>query len=373
MTAKVIVGLSGGVDSSVAALRLLRQGYEVQALFMKNWSERDESGDCVWEADVEDALAVCDKLRIRLRVIDLSAEYRDKVFSDFLREYRRGLTPNPDVLCNQEIKFRAFMDHALALGAERIATGHYARIVKDRVAPGGAAADANRRLLRGADADKDQSYFLCRLGQRQLRRSLFPVGELQKSAVRAAAKKAGLPTHDKKDSVGICFIGARSFRDFLGRHLPPDKGPIMTERGRVVGEHDGVHFYTLGQRRGLGIGGVRGCPQAPWYVVGKNRAHNALIVAQGHDHPALLRRGLRTRDMHWIGAPPDAPRFACTAKTRYRQADQPCTATVEGDGRLRIAFRRPQRAVTPGQYVVLYRDEECLGGGVIDETDGADD
>ena len=360
MTAPVVVGLSGGVDSSVAALRLLEQGYEVRALFMQNWSERDAAGACVWEADVEDAMAVCDKLNIPLNSVDLSAQYREQVFSDFLRQYRRGLTPNPDVLCNQEIKFRAFMDHALAAGAERIATGHYARLNE---------SDGGLRLLKGADADKDQSYFLCRLGRRQLRRSLFPVGELKKSAVRAAAKKAGLPTHDKKDSTGICFIGERSFRDFLGHYLPPDKGAIMTESGRIIGEHDGAHFYTLGQRHGLGIGGVRGCPEEPWYVIGKNRDANTLIVAQGHDHPSLLSRSLQTRNMHWINARPTSPRFDCSAKTRHRQADQPCTVRVESDEHIHVTFRQPQRAVTPGQYVVLYQADECLGGGVIEEGD----
>ncbi|MGI9229294.1 MAG: tRNA 2-thiouridine(34) synthase MnmA [Gammaproteobacteria bacterium] len=359
MTAKVIAGLSGGVDSSVAALQLLEQGCEVEALFMKNWHERDAAGDCTWEADVEDALAVCDKLGIPLNTIDLSAAYRDKVFGDFLHEYQQGLTPNPDILCNQEIKFRAFMDHALGLGAGLIATGHYARISED---------DDGLHLLKGLDAGKDQSYFLCRLNQRQLRGSLFPVGDLQKSAVRALAKKAGLPTHDKKDSTGICFIGEQSFRDFLSRYLPVDKGAITTADGRIIGEHDGVHFYTLGQRHGLGIGGVKGCPEEPWYVIGKDRQTNTLMVAQGHNHPDLLSRSLQAHNMNWINNPPATDSFTCMAKTRYRQADQPCTVTVETGNPVRVEFRQPQRAVTPGQYVVLYDGDECLGGGVIGES-----
>lgn len=359
MAERIVVGVSGGVDSSVAALLLLEQGYEVEALFMKNWDERNESGGCIWEADVEDAMRVCERLGIRLNTVDLSREYWDRVFLEFLQEYRDGRTPNPDILCNQEVKFRAFLDHALALGADRIATGHYARI---------ASLDGRRQLRKGVDRNKDQSYFLCRLDQTQLVRSLFPIGDLHKPEVRGLARKAGLITHDKKDSTGICFVGERPFREFLSQYLPVTPGEIRTTSGDLVGEHQGIHFYTLGQRQGLKVGGVRGYEDAPWYVAAKDTINNILVITQGHDHPGLMSSSLEAVNLHWIDdCPPDAP-FRCRAKTRYRQPDQDCTITALDGQRGSVRFANPQRAVTPGQYVVFYTGEICLGGGVIDTT-----
>jgi len=356
---KIIVGISGGVDSAVTALLLCEQGYEVQALFMKNWNEQTESGECSWEAEVEDAMLVCEKLGIALNTIDLSNEYWESVFRLFLQDYSNGLTPNPDILCNQEIKFRAFMDQALLLGADKIATGHYARIDQ---------AQSHYRLLKGLDANKDQSYFLCRLNQQQLSRSLFPVGSLNKSSVRQMAAMASLPVHDKKDSTGICFIGERPFREFLSQYLPLKKGPIMTIEGQIIGEHDGASFYTIGQRQGLGIGGVKGSTEAPWYVVDKDMGTNVLYVVQGTDHPLLYRKGLITQNLHWIaGTAPEIP-LLCTAKTRYRQADQTCSIqSIDNDTAI-VQFEKPQKAITPGQYVVFYQEQICLGGGVIAST-----
>ena len=335
---------------------LLEQGYEVEALFMKNWDETDEAGACIWEADVEDALAVCVKLGIKLNTVDLSQDYWHKVFREFLDEYRRGRTPNPDILCNQEIKFRAFLDHATALDASAIATGHYASIQQHN----GAC-----RLYKGLDRNKDQSYFLCRLNQAQLAKSLFPLGALRKPEVRALAQRHGLITHDKKDSTGICFIGERPFRDFLSHYLPVQAGPICTLDGTEIGEHAGIHFYTLGQRQGLGIGGVRGYPEQPWYVVAKDIDNNVLRVAQGHDHPALYGHGLVAANVNWITDAPKLP-FQCSIKTRYRQADQGCIISAQDGERVTVNFTQPQRAVTPGQYAVFYDGEQCLGGGVID-------
>ena len=353
---KIIVGVSGGVDSSVAALLLLEQGHEVEALFMKNWDDTDEGGACIWEADVEDALAVCARLGIRLNTVDLSEAYRHKVFREFLDEYRRGRTPNPDVLCNQEIKFRAFLDHASCMDAAAIATGHYASIRRH---------NGTCRLYKGVDRNKDQSYFLCRLNQKQLARSRFPLGTLKKPEVRALARRHGLITHDKKDSTGICFIGERPFRDFLGHYLPVQAGSIRTLDGVEVGEHSGIHFYTLGQRRGLRIGGVRGHPEAPWYVVAKDVDNNVLTVAQGHDHPALFSHGLIAVNVNWITETPALP-VQCSVKTRYRQADQACTISARDGDKITVDYTQPQRAVTPGQYAVFYHGEQCLGGGVID-------
>ena len=359
MQAKVIVGLSGGVDSAVAALRLKEQGYDVEAMFMKNWSEITPDGNCLWEADVEDAMKVCDLLHIPLNTVDLAREYRERVFADFLEQYRAGRTPNPDVLCNQEIKFRAFMEHALASGADLIATGHYARIEQ---------VDGVRRLLKGIDPGKDQSYFLCRLNQRQLGRSLFPLGALQKHEVRALAAEAGLHVHDKKDSTGICFVGERPFREFLSGFLPHKKGPILTADGQQVGEHQGVHFYTLGQRQGLGIGGLPEQSSEPWYVAAKDIQRNTLTVVQGNEHPLLHSRELIASAPHWIAPPaPELP-LQCRAKTRYRQADQSCVVEAADAGRLRVGFQEPQRAVTPGQYVVFYQDDACLGGAVVEQV-----
>jgi tRNA-specific 2-thiouridylase len=353
-----MVGLSGGVDSSVAALLLLEQGYRVEGLFMKNWEEDDDAGYCAAAEDLADAQAVADRLGIPLHKVNFSAEYWDRVFAGFLAEYRAGRTPNPDVLCNKEIKFRAFLDHALGLGAHRIATGHYARVTRD-------AAGAHLRL--GADPDKDQTYFLHLLDQGQLVRSLFPLGDLHKHQVRALARRAGFPTAGKKDSTGICFIGERRFRDFLARYVPREPGPIETPDGKVLGEHHGLAYYTVGQRKGLGVGGVAGTPELAWFVAGKDQARNALLVVQGHDHPLLLSDRLSACRLHWIGShPPAEPPFDCHVRLRHRQALQPCTLErIEGASCL-VRFDRPQRAVTPGQSAVVYLGDECLGGGVIE-------
>ncbi|MDE2146549.1 MAG: tRNA 2-thiouridine(34) synthase MnmA [Burkholderiales bacterium] len=353
---RVVVGLSGGVDSAVAAWRLKQQGHEVVGLFMKNWDDDDDSEYCASNIDFVDAAAVADVIGIELEHVNFAAEYKDRVFAAFLREYAAGRTPNPDVLCNAEIKFKAFLDHALRLGAERIATGHYAR-VRER--------SGRFELLKGLDPAKDQSYFLHRLSQAQLARTLFPVGELRKTEVRRLAAEIGLPNAKKKDSTGICFIGERPFREFLQRYLSQAPGPMLDEQGRALGRHVGLSFYTRGQRQGLGIGGVRegGGAHAPWYVAHKDLARNALHVVQGHDHPWLLSRWLEADDLSWIaGQPPAAGRLA--AKTRYRQADAGCLAAVEG-GQLRLDFDAAQWAVTPGQSAVLYDGEVCLGGGVI--------
>ncbi|MGD9602340.1 MAG: tRNA 2-thiouridine(34) synthase MnmA [Gammaproteobacteria bacterium] len=357
----VVVALSGGVDSSVTAALLQEAGCEVSALFMKNWHEPLADGHCRWEEDVADALDVCDRLGIPLDTVDLAQAYWDGVFEDFLREYARGRTPNPDVMCNREVKFKAFLAHARALGGAFVATGHYARIV--RYADG-------YRLLKGLDPNKDQSYFLYTLGQAQLAASLFPVGDLSKHDVRARARALGLVTHDKKDSTGICFIGEQRFRAFLAHYLPAQPGVVKSLDGRVFGEHQGVFYYTLGQREGLGIGGVKGTPEGAWYVVAKDVAANELYVAQGHDHPALLSRGLEADQLTWVaGAPPDLP-FTCRAKTRYRQSDQECTITRLDGERCVVRFAHAQRAVTPGQSVVFYAGDMCLGGGIIDTTQG---
>lgn len=360
MSEKIVVGISGGVDSSVAALLLKQQGYQVEALFMKNWDEKSEDGTCMWEADVEDAMRVCDTLKIPINTVDLSREYWDGVFTDFLKEYKAGRTPNPDILCNQEVKFRAFLDHSLALGADMIATGHYARVSQSQ---------GLHKLYKGLDNNKDQSYFLCRLQQEQLARTLFPLGELNKPQVRALATSAGLITHDKKDSTGICFIGERPFREFLSQYIPVQKGEIWTTDQLLVGAHDGVYFYTLGQRQGLGIGGVKGASDEPWYVVAKDTEQNILSVAQGHDNPLLFSNSLEATSLHWISEQAPKVPFLCLAKTRYRQPDQSCTITVLANDTATVQFEKPQRAVTPGQYVVFYDEKDCcLGSGVIDST-----
>ena len=352
----VVVALSGGVDSSVAALRIREAGLRCSALFMKNWNEPSEDGRCRWEADVDDCLAVCEKLDIPLNTIDLSQAYWDGVFEDFLAEYRRGRTPNPDVLCNREIKFKAFLAAARSLGGDLIATGHYVR--SDYVG-------AHWRLKTGVDGNKDQSYFLYTLGQHQLASSLFPLGDLPKSEVRAQARAAGLVTHEKKDSTGICFIGERRFREFLARYVPAQPGAVMTADGRVIGSHHGAVYYTLGQRQGLGIGGVRGAAQAPWFVAAKDLKHNVLTVVQGHHHPALLSQALVATDLCWVAGEPPALPQSCTAKTRYRQPAQACTIVARNGERVLVEFGAPQRAVTPGQSVVFYHDEICVGGGII--------
>jgi len=349
---KIVVGMSGGVDSSVAALLLKRAGHEVVGIFMKNWEDDDNDEYCSTREDLIDAAAAADTIGIELEAVNFSAEYKERVFAEFLREYAAGRTPNPDVLCNAEIKFRAFLDHAMRLGAEKIATGHYART---------GFSEKGFSLLRGKDHSKDQSYFLHRLTQEQLSRVVFPVGELKKTEVRRLALEAGLPNHAKKDSTGICFIGERPFREFLNRYLPRTPGPMKTPDGKTVGEHIGIAFYTIGQRKGIGIGG-RG---EPWYVAGKDPKTNTLVVVQGHDHPLLMRKTLSAADAAWVsGTAPDAP-SAHTAKTRYRQMDAPCTLTKVLDSEINVDFSAPQWAVTPGQSVVLYDAEVCLGGGVI--------
>ncbi|WP_046656526.1 tRNA 2-thiouridine(34) synthase MnmA [Lysobacter capsici] len=359
-SADTIVGMSGGVDSSVAALLLRDSGEALSGLFMQNWAD-DGSGDCRAEDDRRDAVAVSGRLGLPIHFRDFSGEYWAGVFEHFVAEYAAGRTPNPDVLCNREIKFKHFLDAAQQLGARYIATGHYARVDQ--------AADGRFRLLRALDRGKDQSYFLHQLGQAQLSATKFPLGELLKRDVREMARMAALPTAAKKDSTGICFIGERDFREFLSRYLPAKQGEIRTPDGRVVGTHAGVFYFTLGQREGLNIGGVRGFEPAPWYVIGKNVASNVLYVDQGSDSPWLHSQRLRSESAHWIAGAPPAARFACTAQTRYRQADQDCEVTVLDDGTLDVVFREPQRAVTPGQSLVLYDGEVCLGGAVIATTD----
>ena len=354
---KIVVGLSGGVDSAVAALLLKRAGHDVTGLFMKNWEDDDSDEYCSTREDLVDAVSVAETIGIDIEAVNFAAEYKDRVFATFLAEYRAGRTPNPDVLCNAEIKFKAFLDHAMALGAEKIATGHYAR-VEER--------DGFHVLLKGLDPGKDQSYFLHRLDQAQLARTLFPVGELPKVEVRRIAREAGLPNHAKRDSTGICFIGERPFREFLSRYLPREPGPMRTPEGAVVGEHQGLMYYTLGQRQGLGIGGRRDDTSGePWYVAGKDLAANTLVVVKGHDHPLLLQHRLEAADASWVeGTPPD-PCAELAAKTRYRQADAACALAVEGPQAFSLDFADPQWAVTPGQSAVLYRGDVCLGGGVI--------
>jgi tRNA-uridine 2-sulfurtransferase len=349
---KVVVGMSGGVDSSVAALLLKRQGFEVVGLFMKNWEDDDTDEYCSTRQDFIDAAAAADVIGVELEAVNFAGEYKDRVFAEFLREYSAGRTPNPDVLCNAEIKFRAFLDHAMRLGATRIATGHYARVTE---------RGGRYQLLRGVDSAKDQSYFLHRLTQEQLSRALFPVGELKKSEVRRLALEAGLPNHAKKDSTGICFIGERPFREFLHRYLPKAPGPMVDENDRVVGEHIGLAFYTIGQRKGIGLGGAG----EPWYVAGKDMQANKLVVVQGHDHPLLMRRTLQAADPSWVEGTAPAPGSSHSAKTRYRQADAPCTLSKVLDSEIAVDFPWPQWAVTPGQSVVLYDAEVCLGGAVI--------
>lgn len=353
----VIVGMSGGVDSAVAALRLLDAGYRVQGLHMTNWDADDEY--CEAARDYQDARAVCQDLGIPLHHVNFAAEYRARVFADFLEEYRSGRTPNPDIACNRQIKFGECLRYARRLGADFLATGHYAR-VRDSA--------AGRRLLRGADPAKDQSYFLHAVRPEALRQVMFPLGELHKADVRRMANERGLPNHDRKDSTGICFIGERPFREFLQRYIDSPPGPIETPEGDVIGRHHGLAYYTLGQRQGLGIGGLRDYSDEPWYVAARDPARNVLVVTQGRDHPLLHTTELTATDVTWLGEPP-LPGMRCGAKTRYRQADTPCTVEPAGD-RLGVRFEQPAWAVTPGQYVVLYDGEVCLGGGVIATTRG---
>jgi tRNA-specific 2-thiouridylase len=353
----VIVGMSGGVDSSVAAWQLLQQGYEVQGLFMSNWDE-DEDGYCTSAADFQDARSVCEQLSIPLHKVSFAGDYRERVFACFLDEYRAGRTPNPDVLCNREIKFGVCFDYARRLGADYVATGHYARV----------AHDATPRLLKGRDPDKDQSYFLHSMPASTLARTLFPIGDMHKPEVRRLAQELALPVFDKKDSTGICFIGERPFAEFLARYLPAQPGDIETFDGMCIGRHNGLMYYTLGQRQGLGIGGQAAAPEAPWYVASKDLARNVLVVVQGHDHPALLADWIVASQLSWISGRPPAARFQCVAKVRYRQQDRHCTVQMHADGTCEVQFDAPQRAITPGQYVVFYIADECLGGGVIESA-----
>jgi tRNA-specific 2-thiouridylase len=348
---RVIVGMSGGVDSSVSACLLLEQGYQVEGLFMKNWEEDDGTEYCTAREDLADAEAVCDTLNIPLHTANFAAEYWDRVFEHFLAEYRAGRTPNPDILCNKEIKFRAFLDYAMVLGADFIATGHYVRRSED---------EDCARLLKGLDPNKDQSYFLHAVSGHQIARTLFPVGALEKPEVRRIATQQGFVNHDKKDSTGICFIGERRFRDFLQQYLPAQPGSIETDDGRVIGTHQGLMYYTLGQREGIGIGGQKNAAEAPWYVVAKDMTRNVLVIGQGHEHPLMMSRFLRTHHVDWVTAEPVLP-LRCHAKTRYRQPDQACTVSRDADGYI-VHFDEMQRAVTPGQSVVFYLGDECLGG-----------
>ncbi|QLB41352.1 tRNA 2-thiouridine(34) synthase MnmA [Mannheimia pernigra] len=355
---KVIIGMSGGVDSSVSAFILQQQGYIVEGLFMKNWEEDDDTDYCTAAADLADAQAVAGKLGIKLHKINFAAEYWDNVFEYFLAEYKAGRTPNPDILCNKEIKFKAFLEYAAEdLGANYIATGHYVRRSED---------DQNAKLLRGLDENKDQSYFLYAINKKQVGQSLFPVGEIEKPIVRAIAEDLGLATAKKKDSTGICFIGERKFKDFLARYLPAQPGEIRTVEGKVVGRHDGLMYHTLGQRKGLGIGGVKGLSEDPFYVVEKDLINNVLVVAQGHDNSALLSTGLIAKQLTWVDMQPLRENLRCTVKTRYRQADIACEIQVIDDETIRVVFDEPQIAVTPGQSAVFYLGEVCLGGGIIE-------
>jgi tRNA-specific 2-thiouridylase len=363
---KVVVGISGGVDSAVAALTLKRQGHAVSGLFMKNWEDDDDGDYCSTRQDLIDAAAVCDIIGIDLEVVNFSREYKERVFADFLREYEAGRTPNPDILCNSEIKFRCFLEHAMALGAERIATGHYAQVR--------AWENDGRRefqLLKAEDGTKDQSYFLYRLTQTQLAKTLFPLGGLYKREVRRIAAAAGLPVAGKKDSTGICFIGERPFREFLMRYLPTHPGEIRSlDDGRLLGEHQGLMYHTVGQRKGLGIGGIRARQDDTgehdaWYVAGKDIAANVLLVVQGHDHPALLKERLTALDLNWIAGRTPRTHWVYSAKPRYRAPDMPCEIDAADGERAEIVFAQPQWALAPGQSVVLYESRVCLGGGII--------
>lgn len=355
---RVIVGMSGGVDSSVSALLLQQQGFQVEGLFMKNWDEDDGTEYCTALDDLQDAQAVCEKLGIHLHTANFAAEYWDNVFEHFLSEYKAGRTPNPDILCNKEIKFKAFLDYATTLGADYIATGHYVRRLDE---------NGQTYLLKGLDNNKDQSYFLHAVHQSKLAKTLFPIGELEKPEVRALAEQHNLITHDKKDSTGICFIGERKFSDFLKQYLPAQPGNIETDTGDVIGQHHGLMYHTIGQRQGLGIGGLKNYDESPWYVAQKDLQRNVLIVVQGTRNPLLYSQSLRAIQAEWINAQPDLP-LTCKAKVRYRQADQDCHIQLDEQGDLIVHFVQAQRAVTPGQSIVFYLGERCLGGAIIEKT-----
>lgn len=355
---RVIVGMSGGVDSSVAALQLIEQGYQVEGLFMKNWEQDDDDDYCAAAVDLEDAQKVSNQLGIKLHSVNFSDQYWDRVFQHFLDEYSAGRTPNPDILCNKEIKFKAFLDYALQLGADYIATGHYVRVTQ---------RNGSFYLLKGVDNNKDQSYFLYTLGQQQLSHSLFPVGDIEKPKVRRLAEKSAFVNHAKKDSTGICFIGERKFKEFLQKYLPAQPGEIRTVNGDLIGRHHGLMYYTLGQRKGLGIGGIKGSSEDPWYSVDKDLKNNILIVAQGKNHPRLFHTHLKASQLHWVSGTSPEKNISCMAKVRYRQPDQACQIIQMKNNECIVEFNQPQRAITPGQSIVFYDGDVCLGGGVIDE------
>lgn len=356
---KVIVGLSGGVDSSVTAMLLKQQGYDVTGLFMKNWEDDDNDEYCSSKQDLIDAVAVADKLDIEIEAVNFSKEYKDRVFANFLSEYAAGRTPNPDILCNAEIKFKAFLEHAMEMGGDLIATGHYAQVRENPLQAG------NYQLLKADDGSKDQSYFLHRLNQTQLSKTLFPLGHILKREVREMAREAGLSNAGKKDSTGICFIGERPFQEFLQRYLPKSPGVMKTPEGKVVGQHDGLMYYTLGQRQGLKIGGSRDSNGEPWFVAAKDMATNELIVVQGHEHPLLLNDGLKAGQLHWISGEKPETNWVYAAKTRYRQPDAPCEIDAVNASEVDIRFGQKQWAITPGQSAVVYESNVCLGGGII--------